>query len=140
MICIDDFLVVTATTEPLPPPPGNVPPPPPPPGDMPPPPPPGNVPKVVSGGGGLNLADAKLKSVPDAEQGEKKPVEKRSALLSAIHAGTQLRKVDTEAIKEANKKEDSGGFNVAKILARRAAMEFSDEDDDNSFGDDDWED
>jgi len=132
----------------VPPPPANIPPPPiqpPQTGCLPPPPPPGNIPPppaptAKSGGGGLagQLLNVGLKPAAETDHGDKKPVEKRSALLSSIQAGTKLRKVDTSAI-NANKKKDDEGFNVAKILARRAAMEFSDEEDDNSFEDDDWE-
>lgn len=119
----------------------NVVPPPPPANFVPPPPP--VITNVTPSRGAGGLADqigsgsASLKRAPEA--GEKKPVEKRSALLSAIQHGTQLRKVDTEALAESKKKEATGGFNVAKILERKAAMDFS-EGDDDSFGDDDWED
>lgn len=90
--------------------------------------------------GGLadQLGKTGLKAVPQ-EATEKKPEGKRSALLNAIQAGTQLRKVDTAEVEETKQGDTYGGFDVARILARRAAMEFSDEED-NSFDDDDWDD
>lgn len=118
---------------------------------MPPPPPPNAPPPPAATapprGGGLSAqigsGAGALKPVQQQTEGEKKPVEKRSALLSAIHKGTQLKKVDTQAIEQSKKKEvtigGGGGFNVAKILERRAAMEFSEEDDDDSFDDGDWD-
>ena len=78
------------------------------------------------------LANQQLKSVGEVE---KKPVEKRSALLDAIQKGTTLKKVEKT---EAPKNQSETAFNVAKILARRAAIECSDEED--SDDDDDWDD
>ena len=117
-------------------PPGPPPPAPPPPPDL--MPPPINKPKM--GGAGLagQLTTAGLKSV-DPSDVEKKPVEKRSALLDSIQRGTQLKKVDIDAVKKEKQKEAGGAFNVAKIMERRAAMEFSDSEDD-SFDDDNWDD
>ena len=125
--------------------PAPAPPPPPPPPSMggppggPPPPPMGDR---SAGGGGLSglsgqLTTAGLRSVPAEDLEKKAPVGKRSALLSAIQGGTQLKKVENQAVED-KPAETVGGFNVAMILARRAAIEFSDDED--SFGDgDDWD-
>jgi hypothetical protein len=67
-----------------------------------------------------------------ASPGSGKPQE-RSTLLSSIRTGKALRKA-APAADTAKKNEPSvagAGFNVAKILSRRAAMEFSDSDDDS---------
>jgi len=122
-----------SSTPPVPP--GGMPPPPaPPPPGPPPPPAPGIAPPSgASLAGALALGGSSLQH---REPEEKKPVETRSALLASIQRGTQLRKVETQASKKTA--EQTGAFNVAKILARRAAMEFSDEE--GEFDDEDWED
>ena len=106
--------------------------PPPPPAPVPPPPPP-----VVAqhAGGSLNTS-AILQGSQNltASKIVEKPVEKRSTLLHSIHQGVQLKKVQ-EVKKEESK--TLGGFNIAKILERRAAMEYSDEEDEN---DEEWDD
>ncbi|XP_004642925.1 wiskott-Aldrich syndrome protein family member 2 [Octodon degus] len=123
----------------LPPPPisqsaGGVPPPPPP------PPPPGPPPLPFSGVDSQPaapppppLSDAtkpksSLPAVSDA----------RSDLLSAIRQGFQLRRVEEQREQE---KRDVVGNDVATILSRRIAVEYSDSEDDSSeFDEDDWSD
>ncbi|KAL6079704.1 Wiskott-Aldrich syndrome protein member 1 [Balamuthia mandrillaris] len=66
--------------------------------------------------------------------------DKRSGLLQQIQTGLKLKK--TEQLKREQKPslDSGGGINIAAILARRVAMEFSDsEDDDDSDDDSDWE-
>lgn len=127
-----------ATDYPMPPPPlsqpsGGAPPPPPP------PPPPGPPPLPFSGADGQPaappppLSDAtkpksSLPAVSDA----------RSDLLSAIRQGFQLRRVEEQREQE---KRDVVGNDVATILSRRIAVEYSDSEDDSSeFDEDDWSD
>ncbi|OCT92025.1 wiskott-Aldrich syndrome protein family member 2 [Xenopus laevis] len=62
----------------------------------------------------------------------------RSDLLSAIREGFQLRKVEE---KMEHEKQVVGGNDVATILSRRIAVEYSDSEDDSSeFDEDDWSD
>ncbi|NXN98735.1 WASF2 protein, partial [Rhinopomastus cyanomelas] len=112
---------------------GNVPPPPPP------PPPPGPPPLTSSGLDGpppppppsdtsASKAKSSLPAVSDA----------RSDLLSAIRQGFQLRKVEEQREQE---KRDVVGNDVATILSRRIAVEYSDSEDDSSeFDEDEWSD
>ena len=63
----------------------------------------------------------------------------RNDLLAAIRKGMNLRKTQQETKSE--KKEANMGNDVASILARRIAMEFSDsEDDDDDYSDGEWSD
>ncbi|NWV36323.1 WASF2 protein, partial [Grantiella picta] len=62
----------------------------------------------------------------------------RSDLLSAIRQGFQLRKVEEQREQE---KRDVVGNDVATILSRRIAVEYSDSEDDSSeFDEDEWSD
>ncbi|XP_045154853.1 wiskott-Aldrich syndrome protein family member 2 [Echinops telfairi] len=62
----------------------------------------------------------------------------RSDLLSAIRQGFQLRRVEEQREQE---KRDVVGNDVATILSRRIAVEYSDSEDDSSeFDEDDWSD
>lgn len=152
-----EFMVDTPTGTPLPPPPpgGNVPPPPPPPpvgGPPPPPPPPsaGMPPPPPSGvgaappppppisAGGINtniLQSVKLSAPKPAPEPEP---DTRNDLLAAIRQGMNLRKTQQQTKEE--KKEKSMGNDVASILARRIAMEFSDSEDDDDYSDGEWSD
>ncbi|XP_040193919.1 wiskott-Aldrich syndrome protein family member 2 [Rana temporaria] len=124
-----------APASPVPPPappaggPPPPPPPPPPPGPPPPgPPPPPAFPKIE----GESLTPKAKTSLPP----ENDP---RSDLLSAIRQGFQLRKVEQEQLE--HEKRDVGGNDVATILSRRIAVEYSDSEDDSSeFDEDDWSD
>ncbi|XP_030073231.1 actin-binding protein WASF2 [Microcaecilia unicolor] len=115
--------------------PGGAPPPPPPPGPPPPafgaldgPPPPPFLPSDSSVPSSTAKPKSSLPPVSDA----------RCDLLSAIRQGFQLRKVEEQLEHE---KRDIGGNDVATILSRRIAVEYSDSEDDSSeFDEDDWSD
>ncbi|XP_044290801.1 wiskott-Aldrich syndrome protein family member 2 isoform X2 [Varanus komodoensis] len=122
-----------AAPPPLLPPTGAGAPPPPPP-----PPPPGPPPSSFAGMDGpeaplpppdsvSSKAKSSLPAVSDA----------RSDLLSAIRQGFQLRKVEEQREQE---KRDVVVNDVATILARRIAVEYSDSEDDSSELEDEWSD
>uniref|UniRef100_H2V246 Wiskott-Aldrich syndrome protein family member n=1 Tax=Takifugu rubripes TaxID=31033 RepID=H2V246_TAKRU len=102
-----------------------LPPVPPPPGPPPPPLPPTTAPPPVAGHHGSR---AEAKSARDP----------RSDLLSAIRIGIQLKKVQ-EQQEEQNKRE-LAGCDVATILSRRIAVEYSDSEDDSDAEDNEWSD
>ncbi|XP_064412381.1 actin-binding protein WASF1 isoform X2 [Latimeria chalumnae] len=60
----------------------------------------------------------------------------RSVLLEAIRKGIQLRKVEEQREQEA--KHERVGNDVATILSRRIAVEYSDSEDDSEFDEVDW--
>ncbi|XP_043852945.1 wiskott-Aldrich syndrome protein family member 3 isoform X2 [Dromiciops gliroides] len=108
---------------------------PPPPG--PPPPPPG--PPVA----GPSLSSSPMHAPPGAEAKRQEPAQPaisdaRSDLLAAIRMGIQLKKVQEQREQEA--KREPVGNDVATILSRRIAVEYSDSDDDSEFDDNDWSD
>ncbi|MBN3294316.1 WASF3 protein, partial [Polypterus senegalus] len=121
---------------PPPPPPGPIVTAPPPPGP-PPPPPPGppqpSLPHTASPlHGSLGLEAKRNEVLPH-------PVsDARSDLLSAIRMGIQLKKVQEQREQEA--KREPVGNDVATILSRRIAVEYSDSDDDSEFDDNEWSD
>ncbi|KAI6073361.1 Wiskott-Aldrich syndrome protein family member 2 [Aix galericulata] len=112
---------------------GSAPPPPPP------PPPPGPPPLSSSG------LDGPPAPPPPSDTSASKPKsslpavsDARSDLLSAIRQGFQLRKVEEQREQE---KRDVVGNDVATILSRRIAVEYSDSEDDSSeFDEDEWSD
>ncbi|XP_025029761.1 wiskott-Aldrich syndrome protein family member 2 [Python bivittatus] len=117
----------------LPQPTSGVPPPPPP------PPPPGPPPLSF---GGMDIPEASIPQpdlVPSKSKSSLPAVsEARSDLLSAIRQGFQLRKVEEQREQE---KRDVVGNDVATILSRRIAVEYSDSEDDSSeFDEDEWSD
>nr|KAF6371136.1 WASP family member 3 [Myotis myotis] len=113
-------LVVTA-----PPPPG---PPPPPPG------PPGTSSSLSSSPmHGPPVAEAKRQ-----ETAQPPISDARSDLLAAIRMGIQLKKVQEQREQEA--KREPVGNDVATILSRRIAVEYSDSDDDSELDENDWSD
>ncbi|XP_031656468.1 wiskott-Aldrich syndrome protein family member 1 isoform X2 [Oncorhynchus kisutch] len=61
----------------------------------------------------------------------------RSVLLEAIRKGIQLRKVEEQREQEAAKHERVGN-DVATILSRRIAVEYSDSEDESEFDEGDW--
>ncbi|XP_021167837.2 wiskott-Aldrich syndrome protein family member 3 [Fundulus heteroclitus] len=70
---------------------------------------------------------------------ETKPVrDARSDLLSAIRMGIRLKKVQ-EQQEQQNKREPEGN-DVATILSRRIAVEYSDSEDDSELDENDWSD
>ncbi|KAM6177817.1 actin-binding protein WASF3 isoform 1-T1 [Rhynchocyon petersi] len=108
---------------------------PPPPG--PPPPPPGPP------GAGSSLSSSPMHGPPAAEakrqDSAQPPIsDARSDLLAAIRMGIQLKKVQEQREQEA--KREPVGDDVATILSRRIAVEYSDSDDDSEFDDNDWSD
>ncbi|XP_036600359.1 wiskott-Aldrich syndrome protein family member 3 isoform X1 [Trichosurus vulpecula] len=108
---------------------------PPPPG--PPPPPPG--PPVA----GPSLSSSPMHGPAGAEAKRQEPTQPaisdaRSDLLAAIRMGIQLKKVQEQREQEA--KREPVGNDVATILSRRIAVEYSDSDDDSEFDENDWSD
>ncbi|XP_071993113.1 actin-binding protein WASF2 [Engystomops pustulosus] len=133
---VTDYTAVSPVPPPAPPAGGPPPPPPPPPPPGPPPPgppPPGPPPPSFSpqeGDSGPQTSKPKTSLPPVSDV--------RSDLLSAIRQGFQLRKVEEQLEHE---KRDVGGNDVATILSRRIAVEYSDSEDDSSeFDEDDWSD
>ncbi|XP_072467875.1 actin-binding protein WASF3 isoform X2 [Notamacropus eugenii] len=125
----------TYTTTPHPPSTGLVVTAPPPPG--PPPPPPG--PPVA----GPSLSSSPMHGPAGAEAKRQEPAQPaisdaRSDLLAAIRMGIQLKKVQEQREQEA--KREPVGNDVATILSRRIAVEYSDSDDDSEFDENDWSD
>ncbi|CAG5874342.1 unnamed protein product [Menidia menidia] len=75
----------------------------------------------------------------DSGRTETKPVrDVRSDLLSAIRMGIQLKKVQ-EQQEQQNKREPVGN-DVATILSRRIAVEYSDSEDDSELDENEWSD
>ncbi|XP_057677794.1 actin-binding protein WASF3 [Corythoichthys intestinalis] len=99
---------------------------PPPPGPPPPPLPPPAVPLQLSALRGNTGAE--VQPVRDV----------RSDLLSAIRMGIQLKKVQEQ--QELQSKHDPVGNDVATILSRRIAVEYTDSDDDSELDDNEWSD
>ncbi|KAL4648245.1 wiskott-Aldrich syndrome protein family member 3-like [Arapaima gigas] len=62
----------------------------------------------------------------------------RSDLLAAIRRGIQLRKVQEQREQEAKK--EPVGNDVATILSRRIAVEYSESDDDSELEENEWSD
>ncbi|XP_061754389.1 actin-binding protein WASF3 isoform X2 [Nerophis ophidion] len=67
-----------------------------------------------------------------------KPANGRSDLLSAIRMGIQLKKVQEKQAMQS--KRDPVGNDVATILSRRIAVEYSESEDDSELDDNDWSD
>ncbi|XP_015269320.1 PREDICTED: wiskott-Aldrich syndrome protein family member 3 isoform X1 [Gekko japonicus] len=108
---------------------------PPPPG--PPPPPPG----PPAAGSSLSSSPRHAPAVAEAKRHEssQSPVsDARSDLLAAIRMGIQLKKVQEQREQEA--KREPVGNDVATILSRRIAVEYSDSDDDSECDENDWSD
>uniref|UniRef100_A0A8C3RVP3 Wiskott-Aldrich syndrome protein family member n=1 Tax=Chelydra serpentina TaxID=8475 RepID=A0A8C3RVP3_CHESE len=104
----------------------------------PPPPPPGPPPVSSSGMDGAPAPLLPPDSLASKPKSSLPPVtDARSDLLSAIRQGFQLRKVEEQREQE---KRDVGGNDVATILSRRIAVEYSDSEDDSSEFGDDWSD
>ncbi|NXK87266.1 WASF3 protein, partial [Formicarius rufipectus] len=108
---------------------------PPPPG--PPPPPPGPP------AAGASLSSSPMHAAPASDAKRHEPAQApisdaRSDLLAAIRMGIQLKKVQEQREQEA--KREPVGNDVATILSRRIAVEYSDSDDDSEFDENDWSD
>ncbi|XP_020489072.1 actin-binding protein WASF3-like [Labrus bergylta] len=84
-------------------------------------------------------APSHLAGCSEGGRGETKPVrDARSDLLSAIRIGIQLKKVQ-EQQEQQNKREPVGN-DVATILSRRIAVEYSDSEEDSELDENDWSD
>ncbi|KAI4881720.1 hypothetical protein NFI96_026562 [Prochilodus magdalenae] len=106
--------------------------PPTPPGPMAAPPPPGPPPPPPSS---TQSITPKRPSVPNEAQPAN---DARSDLLAAIRMGIQLKKVQEQQEQQA--KREPVGNDVATILSRRIAVEYSDSEDDSELEDNDWSD
>ncbi|KAL7835453.1 hypothetical protein SRHO_G00278000 [Serrasalmus rhombeus] len=96
------------------------------------PPPPGPPPPPPSA---TQLITPKRPSVPNDAQPTN---DARSDLLAAIRMGIQLKKVQEQQEQQA--KREPVGNDVATILSRRIAVEYSDSEDDSELEDNDWSD
>lgn len=137
---------------------GNIPPPPPVPGAPAPPPPP--PPPPLPGQGGMpslkqGTSDSSVGPQPtispsstslttsdssisvqsgDTPLPPKDQVDARSDLLSAIRMGMELRKVQVQEAKNEQRNDTNGFMDVATILARRIAVEYSSSEDESETG------
>ncbi|XP_059105395.1 actin-binding protein WASF3 [Peromyscus eremicus] len=107
------------------------------------PPPPGPPPPPPGPPGPSSLSSSPLHGPPVAEGKRPEPAQPpisdaRSDLLAAIRMGIQLKKVQEQREQEA--KREPVGNDVATILSRRIAVEYSDSDDDSEFDENDWSD
>ncbi|XP_067085216.1 actin-binding protein WASF3 [Osmerus mordax] len=101
----------------------------------PPPPPPGPPSHALSPARGLHLPSGEPRkgAVPAMPM-----TDARSDLLSAIRRGIQLRKVQEQREQEAKK--EPVGNDVATILSRRIAVEYSESDEDSEPEENEWSD
>ncbi|KFO91754.1 Wiskott-Aldrich syndrome protein family member 3 [Buceros rhinoceros silvestris] len=93
--------------------------------------------------GRSSLSSSPMHAPPAAEAKRHEPAQPpisdaRSDLLAAIRMGIQLKKVQEQREQEA--KREPVGNDVATILSRRIAVEYSDSDDDSEFDENDWSD
>ncbi|XP_074487055.1 actin-binding protein WASF3-like [Sebastes fasciatus] len=113
----------------------------------PPPPPPANYVPSPSRPGGQAPPSAAAPPLPPTTDGRKAPGganvptnDARSDLLAAIRRGIQLRKVQEQREQEEAKKREPTGNDVATILSRRIAVEYSESEEDSEPEDQDWSD
>ncbi|XP_067327780.1 actin-binding protein WASF3-like isoform X3 [Anolis sagrei] len=103
----------------------------------PPPPPPGPPTMIASPAHSASPPAASVE--PRKGQGALLPIsDARSDLLAAIRRGIQLRKVQEQWEQEAKK--EPVGNDVATILSRRIAVEYSESDDDSELDENEWSD
>ncbi|NXJ82727.1 WASF3 protein, partial [Trogon melanurus] len=107
------------------------------------PPPPGPPPPPPAPPAGSSLSSSPMHAPPAAQAKRHEPTQPpvsdaRSDLLAAIRMGIQLKKVQEQREQEA--KREPVGNDVATILSRRIAVEYSDSDDDSEFDENDWSD
>lgn len=114
---------------------GYAPPPPPVSGAQAAPPPPGPPPPPIPVGAS-HFTTHKMSSSAPAETTVVNDA--RSDLLAAIRMGIQLKKVQEQQEQQA--KREPVGNDVATILSRRIAVEYSDSEDDSELEDNDWSD
>uniref|UniRef100_A0A3Q3X9B4 Wiskott-Aldrich syndrome protein family member n=1 Tax=Mola mola TaxID=94237 RepID=A0A3Q3X9B4_MOLML len=99
------------------------------------PPPPGPPPPLLP----PPAAPPHLAGHSDGSRAETKPVRNaRSDLLSAIRIGIQLKKVQEQQEQQSNR--EPVGNDVATILSRRIAVEYSDSEDDSELEENEWSD
>ncbi|XP_029354082.1 wiskott-Aldrich syndrome protein family member 3-like [Echeneis naucrates] len=114
----------------------------------PPPPPPANyVPSPPRPGGQAPPSAAATPALPPVTDGRKPPGglnvpmnDARSDLLAAIRRGIQLRKVQEQREQEEAKKREPTGNDVATILSRRIAVEYSESEEESEPEDQEWSD
>ncbi|XP_075907533.1 actin-binding protein WASF3-like [Nelusetta ayraudi] len=114
----------------------------------PPPPPPANyIPSASQPGGQAPPPSTAAPMLPPVADGRKVPGgpnmpinDARSDLLAAIRRGIQLRKVQEQREQEEAKKREPTGNDVATILSRRIAVEYSDSEEESEPEDQDWSD
>ncbi|XP_069386548.1 actin-binding protein WASF3-like isoform X2 [Paralichthys olivaceus] len=114
----------------------------------PPPPPPANyVPSPSRPGGQAPPSSATMPLLPPVTDARKPPGgvnvpvnDARSDLLAAIRRGIQLRKVQEQREQEEAKKREPTGNDVATILSRRIAVEYSESEEESEPEDQDWSD
>ncbi|XP_041641677.1 wiskott-Aldrich syndrome protein family member 3-like [Cheilinus undulatus] len=113
----------------------------------PPPPPPANYVPSPSRPGSQQAASAAMPPVPPTTDGRKPsggpnvPMnDARSDLLAAIRRGIQLRKVQEQREQEEAKKREPTGNDVATILSRRIAVEYSESEEESEPEDQEWSD
>ncbi|KAK9402398.1 wiskott-Aldrich syndrome protein family member 3 [Crotalus adamanteus] len=92
---------------------------------------------------GSSLSSSPLRTPAVAEVKRQESIQSpisgaRSDLLSAIRMGIQLKKVQEQREQEA--KREPVGNDVATILSRRIAVEYSDSDDESECDENDWSD
>ncbi|KAL3995714.1 dystroglycan 1 [Sarotherodon galilaeus] len=113
----------------------------------PPPPPPGNYISSPSRPSSQTPSSAVAPLVPPAADGRKPAAglnvpmnDARSDLLAAIRRGIQLRKVQEQREQEEAKKREPAGNDVATILSRRIAVEYSESEEESEPEDQEWSD
>ncbi|KAG8014929.1 Wiskott-Aldrich syndrome protein family member 3 [Nibea albiflora] len=114
----------------------------------PPPPPQANYgPSPSRPGGQVPPLAAAVPPLPPATDGRKPPSgpnmpmnDARSDLLAAIRRGIQLRKVQEQREQEEAKKREPTGNDVATILSRRIAVEYSESEEESEPEDQEWSD
>ncbi|XP_030007408.1 wiskott-Aldrich syndrome protein family member 3-like [Sphaeramia orbicularis] len=113
----------------------------------PPPPPPANYVPSPSRPGGQAPPSTAAPPLPPVTDGRKPtgapnvPMnDARSDLLAAIRRGIQLRKVQEQREQEEAKKREPTGNDVATILSRRIAVEYSESEEESEPEDQDWSD
>uniref|UniRef100_A0A3Q4HWI5 Wiskott-Aldrich syndrome protein family member n=1 Tax=Neolamprologus brichardi TaxID=32507 RepID=A0A3Q4HWI5_NEOBR len=113
----------------------------------PPPPPPANYIPSPSRPSGQAPSSAAAPPVPPAADGRKPAAglnvpmnDARSDLLAAIRRGIQLRKVQEQREQEEAKKREPTGNDVATILSRRIAVEYSESEEESEPEDQEWSD
>ncbi|KAK5622381.1 Wiskott-Aldrich syndrome protein member 3 [Crenichthys baileyi] len=98
--------------------------------------PPGGPPPLPVPPGASHSTSYKMSSTVQAENAAVSDA--RSDLLAAIRMGIQLKKVQEQQEQQA--KREPVGNDVATILSRRIAVEYSDSEDDSELEENDWSD